>query len=65
MNVYTMYFSPTGGTRRVARILAGELNAPVEMDFSLPGKNYGMYRFEPGDVCFVAVPSFPRQLMRI
>lgn len=58
MNVYTMYFSPTGGTRRVARILAGELNAPVEMDFSLPGKNYGMYRFEPGDVCFVAVPSF-------
>ncbi len=41
MNVYTMYFSPTGGTRRVARILAGELNAPVEMDFSLPGKNYG------------------------
>ena len=50
MNVYTMYFSPTGGTRRVARILAGELNAPVEMDFSLPGKNYGMYRFEPGDV---------------
>ncbi len=42
----------------MARILAGELSAPVEMDFSLPGKNYGMYRFEPGDVCFVAVPSF-------
>lgn len=58
MNVYTMYFSPTGGTKRVVDILAGELGMPVEMDFSLPGKNYGMYRFEPGDVCFIGVPSF-------
>ena len=58
MNVYTMYFSPTGGTRQAARILAEELGTPQEMDFSLPGKDYGMYRFEPGDVCFVAVPSF-------
>lgn len=58
MKVYTMYFSPTGGTRRVASILAGEIKTPVEMDFSLPDMDYGMYRFEPGDVCFVAVPSF-------
>ena len=58
MNVYTMYFSPTGGTRQAARILAEELGTLQEMDFSLPGKDYGMYRFEPGDVCFVAVPSF-------
>lgn len=58
MNVYTMSFSPTGGTRRLLDILAGELGTPVEMDFSLPGKNYGMYRFEPGDVCFIGVPSF-------
>lgn len=53
-----MYFSPTGGTRQAAHILAEELGTPQEMDFSLPGKDYGMYRFEPGDVCFVAVPSF-------
>ena len=39
MNVYTMSFSPTGGTRRLLGILAGELGTPVEMDFSLPGKN--------------------------
>ncbi|MCI8515680.1 MAG: 4Fe-4S binding protein [Hungatella sp.] len=58
MNVYTMYFSPTGGTKRVVDILAGELGTPVEMDFSLRGQNYGMYRFEPGDVCVIGVPSF-------
>lgn len=58
MKVYTMYFSPTGRTKQVAHILAGELGTPMEMDFSIPRKNYGMYRFEPGDVCFVAVPSF-------
>lgn len=58
MNVYTMYFSPTGGTKRVAGILAREFGAPEEMDFSLPHNKYDMYRFEPGDVCFAAVPSF-------
>ncbi len=58
MNVYTMYFSPTGGTKRVVDILAGEFGTPVEMDFSAFNKNYGIYRFEPGDVCFIGVPSF-------
>lgn len=58
MNVYTMYFSPTGGTKRAVDILAGELGSPVEMDVSLKDENYGLYRFEPGDVCVIGVPSF-------
>lgn len=58
MNVYTMCFSPTGGTRKILNILAKELGSPTEIDFSLPGKNYGMYRFVRGDVCFIGVPSF-------
>ena len=58
MNVYAMYFSPTGGTKRVVDILAGELGTPREMDFSVPDKHYELYRFEPGDVCVVGVPSF-------
>ena len=58
MNVYTMCFSPTGGTRKVLNLLAGELGTSQEIDFSLPGKNYGIYRFERGDVCLVGVPSF-------
>lgn len=58
MNVYTMCFSPTGGTRKILNILASELGSPTEIDFSLPGKNYEMYRFVRGDVCFIGVPSF-------
>lgn len=58
MNIYTMYFSPTGGTKQAVDILARELGTPVEMDFSLPDENYEMYRFEPGDVCVIGVPSF-------
>lgn len=58
MNVYAMYFSPTGGTKRAVGILAGELGAPYEMDFSLPDEPYERYRFEPGDVCVIGVPSF-------
>lgn len=58
MNVYAMYFSPTGGTKKAVDILAGELGTFWEMDFSLPGKPYELYRFEPGDVCIIGVPSF-------
>ena len=50
MKVYTMSFSPTGGTKKILDILAGEFGTPKEMDFSLPGKDYGLYRFEPGGV---------------
>lgn len=53
-----MCFSPTGGTKKIVNILANELGTPTEIDFSLPGKNYGMYRFVRGDVCFIGVPSF-------
>lgn len=58
MKVYTMSFSPTGGTKKILDILAGEFGTPKEMDFSLPGKDYGLYRFEPGDVCLVGAPCF-------
>ena len=53
-----MCFSPTGGTKKILNILARELGTPVDLDFSLPDKNYGMYRFVRGDVCFIGVPSF-------
>ena len=45
MNVYSLYFSPTGGTKRVMDILAGEWKNKVELDLSVPDKNYGVYRF--------------------
>ncbi len=58
MNVYSLYFSPTGGTKRVMDILAGEWKNKVELDLSVPDKNYGVYRFPRGDICLIGVPSF-------
>jgi len=58
MNVISICFSPTGGTKNVADILSNELKAKVHIDLTLPESNYGIYRFEKRDLCIMAVPSF-------
>lgn len=58
MNVYSLYFSPTGGTKKVMDILAGEWMTKVELDLSLPKQRYDVYRFERGDVCLIGVPVY-------
>lgn len=58
MNVYSLYFSPTGGTKKIMDILASAWKNKVELDLSLPDRNYGIYRFQRGDVCLIGVPSF-------
>lgn len=58
MKVYSLYFSPTGGTKKVMDTLAGEWKNKVEIDLSIPDKRYDVYRFVRGDVCLIGVPSF-------
>lgn len=58
MSIYSIYFSPTGGTKKVMDILAGELHADKEIDLSVPDEDYGACEFHAGDVCLVGVPSF-------
>ncbi len=58
MKVYAMYFSPTGGTKKVMDILTESLDVSGEIDLSLPEVDYSAYSFEDGDVCLVGVPSF-------
>lgn len=58
MNVYSLYFSPTGGTKKIMDILAEAWKNKVELDLSVPDRKYGMYRFQRGDVCLIGVPSF-------
>lgn len=59
MGVYSIFFSPTGGTRRVAEILTSALAdkwSCVDMtkaDFA--GQDYS---FTDADICVIAVPSF-------
>lgn len=57
MNVYEIYFSPTGGTRKCADLLAGALGGPVvPVDVTLPGA--ALPTLTPEDVAVLAVPSY-------
>ncbi|MBO5129744.1 MAG: 4Fe-4S binding protein [Oscillospiraceae bacterium] len=53
---YKIIFSPTGGTRKCADLLASNLGADwQEVDVSLP---FCDLQLQPEDLCIVAVPSF-------
>lgn len=58
MSVYSMYFSPTGGTERVMNILTEGLPVSGRIDLSEPGADYGAYSFTEEDLCLIGAPSF-------
>ena len=62
-----LYFSPTGGTEKAARRIAGELAAklsldPVFFDFTKPAGRQNEYRFGPGDLLVMASPVYAGRL---
>lgn len=58
MSIYSMYFSPTGGTKKVMDILAEEIGADSCIDLCDKDTDYEANRFGPEDVCLVGVPSY-------
>ena len=59
MKIYNIYFSPTGGTKKVADMLGSAWREEKqEIDLSVFGKDYTGYVFEKEDICIVGVPSF-------
>lgn len=58
MSVYSMYFSPTGGTKKVMDILTKGLSMDGQIDFSVADADYSAYSFTKEDVCLIGVPSF-------
>ena len=61
--IYNIYFSPTGGTKKVADILAGNLGGEVcEVDI---GCDIEKMSLRAGDVCLVSVPSFAGRVPQI
>ena len=59
MNLYTIYFSPTGGTKAVVEQLAKEWNKPLqEIDLSSRHLDFSAFALTKQDVCLIAVPSF-------
>lgn len=57
-DVYAVYFSPTGGTKKVTEALAGVFGTAKPLDLSLPEEDYGTYTFRPEDICVIGVPAF-------
>lgn len=61
---FEMYFSPTGGTRRVSKILADGLSGGLNLEpaavdlFAAVREGGALPEFAAGDVCLISVPSF-------
>ena len=59
MGVYKIYFSPTGGTKKVSDILAEGFSETAEtIDLCEYGKKFDEYSLNEKDICIIAVPSF-------
>lgn len=58
MSRYALYFSPTGGTKKVVDILGEKLAFQKEIDLSDRLANYSENVFKKEDLCVVAVPSY-------
>ena len=59
MTIWNITFSPTGGTKKAADILARELGGPTrEVDLTDSGKDFGETAIGPEDVALLAVPSY-------
>ncbi len=59
MRVFQIVFSPTGGTQKVADILASKWDKPAEnIDLSDPKIDFAAVSLEKEDVAVIAVPSF-------
>ena len=59
MSVYSIYFSPTGGTQKVMTVLKNEFGKGItEINLLSPENDYSAYHFHEEDVCLIGVPSY-------
>ena len=57
--IYSIVFSPTGGTKKAADMIAETAGMHVEeIDLTDRTVDFSKYSFEQDDVCFVSVPSY-------
>lgn len=58
MKYYNLFFSPTGGTRKITYALMDGFNEKFINVNLITGKNIDQLEFSEDDFCFVAVPSY-------
>lgn len=68
MKLYEIYFSPTGGTKKAADILAEawmeESGQTVRIDLITDKRCPSEYQFEAEDICIIAVPAYGGRVPR-
>ena len=57
MRVYSIVFSPTGGTEAVLSALAEGFGGAETIDLSLE-QDFGSFAFAPGDLCLIGAPVY-------
>ena len=66
MSIYNITFSPTGGTKRVADILANELSSEFfEIDTTDRTTDFSVYNFTKDDVCIISMPSYSGRVPKV
>lgn len=66
MKIYEIIFSPTGGTKKVADIVADRFGSDiVRVDLTDRDFNFASLSFEEEDICIVAVPSYGGRIPQV
>ena len=56
--LYSIYFSPTGGTEKVTKLLSSAWKETKDLDISDLHFNYDDVNIKAEDMCIISVPSF-------
>jgi len=66
MTVYNITFSPTGGTKKAADILAGTLSKNIiDIELCIPESDLKIPVLTKDDICLISVPSFGGRVPQI
>ncbi|MEG0687288.1 MAG: 4Fe-4S binding protein [Hungatella sp.] len=58
MSVYSMIFSPTGGTEKVMKLLEKDFQTEKRIDLTKNNENYHNLLLKKEDLCLIGVPSY-------
>lgn len=56
--IYNLFFSPTGGTKKVAEILGNAMHVEQNIDFTPAAVKLDSLQLTEKDICLISVPSF-------
>ena len=59
MKLFEIYFSPTGGTKKVADLISKQFDYErIELDLLNEMEDFSKFTFSEKDLCIIATPSF-------